>query len=383
MPKHIILGVTGSISAYKAPEIIRQFRKAGYRVTPVLTRSAQEFVTARAVSIVAEEPAITDHAESDLSKTTHIELAREADYLIIAPATANSIAKYAHGIADDVLSSLFLSFTKKKLVAPTMHTEMWENPITQKNIQELSQHDVSFIGPEVGDLASGDTGPGRLVAPELIVKRVSTLDEKDLSLKGKKVLITMGGTSEDLDVVRVLTNKSSGKLGDTLAKTAFFYGADVSVITTQPIMNPGYSAVEVVSNVDSMNEALQQHIDNCDVLYMAAAISDFKPKTKPDQKIRRQDNLSIELECTTDLLKSVKDRKKDKTYVGFCLASQDLENTAKEKLEKKGVDYIVANLPQVFGQDTRSVSIYSKENKFELNEKPIDTIAYELLKLAE
>jgi len=193
----------------------------------------------------------------------------------------------------------------------------------------------------------------------------------------------MGGTSEDLDVVRVLTNKSSGKLGDTLAKTAFFYGADVSVITTQPIMNPGYSAVEVVSNVDSMNEALQQHIDNCDVLYMAAAISDFKPKTKPDQKIRRQDNLSIELECTTDLLKSVKDRKKDKTYVGFCLASQDLENTAKEKLEKKGVDYIVANLPQVFGQDTRSVSIYSKENKFELNEKPIDTIAYELLKLAE
>lgn len=383
MPKHIILGVTGSISAYKAPELIRQFRKAGYRVTPVLTKSAQEFVTPRAVSIVAEESAITDHAESDLSKTTHIELAREADYLIIAPATANSIAKYAHGIADDVLSSLFLSFTKKKLIAPAMHTEMWENPITQKNIETLSQYNVSFIGPEVGDLASGDTGPGRLVAPELIVKRISTLDATDLKLKGKKVLITMGGTSEELDAVRVLTNKSSGMLGDTLAKTAFFYGAEVSVITTQPIMNPGYKVVENVSSVDTMNDALQKYIDTCDVLYMAAAISDFKPKQTSNQKIRRQDNISLELEGTPDLLNSIKDRKKNKTYVGFCLASQDLEATAKEKLVKKGVDHIVANLPQVFGQDTRSVTIYSKDNKIEINEKPIDIIAYELLKLAE
>lgn len=383
MSKHIILGVTGSISAYKAPEIIRQFRKAGYRVTPVLTRSAQEFVTPRAVSIVAEEPAITDHAESDLSKTTHIELAREADYLIIAPATANSIAKYAHGIADDVLSSLYLSFTKKKLIAPAMHTEMWENPITQENIQKLMSYDVSFIGPEVGDLASGDTGPGRLVAPDMIVKRVSTLGEPDLNLHRKKILITMGGTSEELDAVRVLTNKSSGKLGDTLAKTAFFFGADVSVITTKPIANPGYASVDVVSSVDDMNEALQNRIDDCDVLYMAAAISDFKPKTTSNQKIRRQDSLSIELEGTTDLLCSIKDKKADKTFVGFCLASQDLETTAKEKLTKKGVDYIVANLPQVFGQDTRTVSIYSKNDTKEIKEKPIDNIAYELLKLAE
>jgi phosphopantothenoylcysteine decarboxylase/phosphopantothenate--cysteine ligase len=235
----------------------------------------------------------------------------------------------------------------------------------------------------VGDLASGDTGPGRLVTPELIVKRTHALDKPDLNLKGKKILITMGGTSEELDAVRVLTNKSSGKLGDTLAKTAFFYGADVSVISTMPILNPGYRSIDITKSVDEMHSALLERIDNCDVLYMAAAISDFKPKEVSSQKIRRQDSLSIELEATADLLCDIKGKKKDKTYVGFCLASQDLETTAKDKLKKKGVDYIVANLPQVFGQDTRSVSIYSANNTVDIKEKPIDEIAYELLKLAQ
>lgn len=379
---HIILGVSGSISAYKAPELTRQLKMSGYDVSVVLTHSAQEFVSARSLSIVSENPVLSNDW-ADITKTPHIDYTRKGDILVVAPATANSIAKFAYGLADDALSCLFISFQGPIIVSPAMHTEMWENAATKANIQTLKERGVHILGPGVGELACGDSGVGRLIDLPFIVDAVKQVQEESVNISGKNILITSGGTSEKIDQVRVLTNKSSGKLGQQLARTAYFNGANVTLLTTTPINNPGYKKVILTKSVDEMKVALEKEVPHCDVLYMAAAVSDFKAKEIGQSKIRRAKNISIEFEGTADLLTHIAHLKSVKTYVGFCLATEDLEKTAKEKLIKKGVDYIVANTPNVFGTDTRSISIYSKYKKEDINDASLYKISAQLLKLAE
>jgi phosphopantothenoylcysteine decarboxylase / phosphopantothenate---cysteine ligase len=379
---HVILGISGSISAYKTPELTRQLKKSGYEVSVVLTHSAQEFVSARTLSIVSETKALTNDW-ADITKTPHIEYTRKGDILVIAPATANSIAKFAHGLADDALSCLFITFQGPIIIAPAMHTEMWENAATKANIATLKNRGIHIIGPEYGDLACGDSGKGRLIGLPFIVDAVKQVQEDSVNITNKNILITSGGTSEDIDQVRVLTNKSSGKLGQQLAKSAHFNGANVTLITTTPVDNPGYTKVIISKSVDAMKIALENEVPHCDILYMAAAVSDFKAKDTGQTKIRRTEDLSLECEGTPDLLKHIAPLKGVKTYIGFCLATDDLENIAKEKRIKKGVDYIVANTPDVFGTDIRSVTIYSKDKKEAILNASLHKISVHLLKLAE
>jgi phosphopantothenoylcysteine decarboxylase/phosphopantothenate--cysteine ligase len=378
MSLHIALVITGSIAAYKSLELIRLLIKAGHTITPVMTKAAEAFVTPRSVSILSNCSVILDKHDA-LHETPHIELARRADIVLVAPCTANCIAKFAHGLADDIASMLILSFQKKITIAPAMHSEMWHSKATQKNIAILKNRGVTVIGPEIGDLASGDFGEGRMCLPEMIVSMISLENKETIDLRGRSLLITLGGTREALDSVRVISNNSSGKMGEMIARMAYMMGAEVHVVTTLPIHNPGYASITQVSAASEMNKAVHEKMPFCDTLFMAAAVSDFKPTQQQTQKIKRQKNLTIEFEGTEDILVSLKEKKENKLFIGFCLTSDNLIDTAKEKRIKKNLDFIIANTPDVLGKDVRSVSIIGDSIEIDLKNESVASIAYHIL----
>jgi phosphopantothenoylcysteine decarboxylase / phosphopantothenate---cysteine ligase len=377
----VLLAVSGGIAAYKTPELVRLLKKQKMDVTVVMSKSSETFVTPTALAVVSEQRVWTDLDRLDPT-SPHLKLSKSSDILLIAPATANTIAKCAYGIADNLLTMLYLSFKGQVIIAPAMHTEMWENAATQENIAKLRDRGVWIIDPVDGDLASGDFGVGRLADLEWIVESVQMLKYPRLNLKGKKIVITSGGTTETIDPVRVLSNKSSGKLGLSLAKRAHFEGADVRFLTTKPVSHPGFSKVLEVLDVAALNEAVQSEVSEADVLYMAAAVSDFtvKPSSK---KMSRNETTSLTLEKTDDILGSLKKDPK-KTYVGFCLADDNLDTIAKEKLSKKGLDYIVGNKSESFGKELRSIQILSKEgfNK-SFTDITLNDVSQELLSLID
>ncbi len=378
----IILGVTGSIAAYKSPDLVRRLKKEGFDIIPIVSNAALNFVTPLSLSIVSGTKAYTDKDNFEPG-VPHLSLSKKTSIMIIAPASANTIAKLAHGICDSLLTETWLAFTGKKCIAPAMHTEMWENPITQGNIAKLKAFGVEIIGPEAGDLACGDEGTGRMSDPEIIVDKIKSMQFPKLNLEGKSILITSGGTKEPLDCVRVLTNLSTGNLGQALAKMAFLMGAKVTLISTMPVKNPGYKALSIVESVDELKQEIEKHLPENDSLYMAAAVSDYTTQ-KSESKLKRSETLTLNLVGTPDILKSLADKKENKTFIGFCLADENLEATALKKLADKKVDYIVANTSQTIGQKTRSLSIYGRNNTaHHLHEKSLDEIAYELLKLSE
>lgn len=379
----VLLGISGSIAAYKIPELIRLLVKQGVQVTPLLTAHATWFVTPATLATVSESQVYQD-TRSDQGNIVHLELGKKADLLVIAPATANVIAKCAHGIADDLLTSTFLSFQGPKLIVPAMHTEMYENPITQDNISKLKALGVHFLGPDRGDLACGDSGEGRLADLSLIQLKIWAMLQPSLPLAGKKVLISCGGTQEPLDSVRVLTNRATGTLGITLGHLASFFGAEVTLVSTVPVpSNPHLKAVISVKTAQEMHQALLQTFPKQEVVYMTAAVSDFTV-TPSASKIRRQDHYTLSLTGTSDILKALAQEKKDQCLVGFCLADNDLEKTAQEKLEAKQVDFIVANRPEAIGNPKRSLTVYKKNTQapyLDLNEVTVLEAAYQLLKL--
>ncbi len=379
----ILLGISGGIAAYKCPELIRLMTKRGFDVIPVLTAHATQFVTQTSLQAVSRSDVYVDNGTSGAS-ITHLDLARHAHIMLIAPATANSIAKCAHGMADDVLTTTFLSFTGPKLIVPAMHTEMYTNTLTQENLATLKRHGVYILGPDEGDLACQDSGVGRMVELELIVLHCQLLGLAPLSLKGKKLLISCGGTREKIDSVRVLTNHSSGALGMMMAHLASFMGAEVKVVSTVPILsNPHIEKIYAVETVSEMKAALEAEIAWCDALYMAAAVSDFTVEESP-MKYRRKDHFELQLHGTEDILLSLTAHKKEQTFIGFCLADDALEKTALEKLEKKNLDFIVANRPHNIGQPRRDVTVFSRGSKtpvLSLTQSPVLETAYELLKL--
>jgi phosphopantothenoylcysteine decarboxylase/phosphopantothenate--cysteine ligase len=346
--RRVVLGVSGGIAAYKAVEVCRLLVDARVHVAPVLTADAQRFVGTLTLSALASEPARTSLFDSP-EPIPHTRLGQEADLIVVAPATAKLLGKYAAGISDDLLTATLLATRAPVLVCPAMHTEMWEHPAVQDNLATLRRRGVHVVEPEVGRLAGGDVGAGRLAEPVTIVHAALALLERGTGpgpLAGRRVLVTAGGTREPIDAVRVVTNRSSGKQGYAVAAAAARRGAQVTLVTTvdRPVP-PGVSEVVRVETAAEMQSVVVPRADVQDVIVMAAAIADFRPKAPSDRKTRKEDGPpELVLEPTHDFLVDLGAAKRaGQVLVGFAAETDDLLRNATEKLRRKRLDLVVAN----------------------------------------
>jgi phosphopantothenoylcysteine decarboxylase/phosphopantothenate--cysteine ligase len=369
--RKIVLGVTGGIAAYKAAELVRELVKAQAEVHVVMTRNAQAFITPLTFQTLSGNPVTTELfnliAESEIG---HIALADRAEVLVIAPATANIIGKIAAGIADDMLTTIVMATKAPVLLAPAMNVHMWENPICQENIQRLRSRGYHFIDPEAGELACGYEGIGRLAEIPAIVEEIRVLlSPKDFS--GENILVTAGPTEEPIDPVRFLSNRSSGKMGFALARAARRRGAEVTLIsgpTALPV--PPQMRYIAVRSAAQMREAVLNHLESASILIMAAAVSDYRPKQKAPEKIKKSKlETVLELELNPDILAEAGKKKNSRIMVGFAAETKNLLQNTREKLEKKNLDLIVANdvtLPGAgFKADTNIVKIMDRSGKVE------------------
>lgn len=342
---NVILGVTGCIGAYKSAVILRLLQKEGFDTFPVMTRSAQQFITPLTLEKLSGHPVVSDLFGEHTVQIQHISLARKSDLLLVAPATANILGKFARGIADDFLSTLYLSTTTPVVVAPAMNVEMWHHRATQDNVSILKERGVIFVDPESGYLACGEVGEGRLAEPELVLEAVlNTLCHKK-SLRRKKVLVTAGPTVEDLDPVRFLSNRSSGKMGYAIAREAQRRGAEVVLVSgpTHLESPEGVNRILVRSAVDMSKEVLRYFGDS-NIVVMAAAVSDFVPSVLASEKIKKgQMDLVLPLDRTPDILANLKEHKTRQFMVGFAAESDHILENAHRKLREKNLDLIVAN----------------------------------------
>lgn len=385
--KRVLLGVTGGIAAYKAASLAGMLKKDGYTVECVMTKNAQEFITPLTMQTLTGTPVFFDSFTLLPSmEVEHIALAKRADILVIAPATANIIGKVASGIADDLLTTVIMATKKPVYFAPAMNTAMWENTAVQENIALLKRRGYHFIEPESGMLACGDVGKGRMAEPEVIRDVVSeALTEKDL--QGKRIMVTAGPTREPLDAVRFISNYSSGKMGYAIAKAARNRGAEVTLVSGPTVLEPIRGVTHVpVESAQEMYEAVMSRRGEADCIIKSAAVGDFRPQNRQDRKIKTGEMDTITLEKNPHILTELG---KDKKYflVGFCMETDNLEGYAKEKLEQKGADMIVANSLREegagFGGDTNIVTVFyadgSKEHiermsKWELGNRLLDRI---------
>lgn len=372
--KFVALGVTGSIAAYKAVELTRLLKKRGARVQVVMTKAAQEFVTPLTFRVVSQNPVITDmFAEPTSWEVGHVALADKADLFLVAPATADTIARIAAGMANDMLTSTILATRSPKMIVPAMNVHMFENPITQKNIKTLRELGFTVMEPDEGFLACGYTGKGRFPDPKEIVQQVELLLEEKKDLCGKVVLITAGPTREPIDPVRFITNHSSGKMGYSIAQRAAARGAKVILISGPTNLTPPrglYKYIPVNTAVE-MRDAVLEYFDESDVTIKAAAVADFRPKDYKSEKIKKQQGkLALELERNPDILLELGKRKKRQVLVGFAAETTDIESNALSKLKNKNLDFIVANdLKQKgagFGTDTNIVKIIHRDGEKEV-----------------
>lgn len=376
--KNIVLGVTGGIAAYKACDIASRLVKLGADVHVIMTKAACEFVTPLTFKTLTNNRVYTDMFDENGIGVPHIDLAQGADVLLVAPATANFVAKAANGIADDMLSTTVLAASNKKvIISPAMNSHMYANQAVQENLDKLIGRGFVVIKPETGRLACGETGMGKLPSPEDIVERVLSEICYEKNLVGKRVLITAGPTREKIDPVRYITNNSTGKMGYALARVAKAKGATVTLVTGKTSLKKplGVDTIEVVSAKDMFREVTERYADT-DIVIKAAAVADFRPKSVNDNKIKKENaSLDIELEKTDDIL-SYLGRKKDKqVLVGFCMETENLLESAQKKLERKNLDMICANSILVpgagFGTDTNVITLIAKDG--EIVELPIDT----------
>lgn len=352
-PYHITLGVTGCIGAYKAVLVLRALQQAGAEVEVVMTRHACEFIQPLTFQALSGRPVITDMwNRTEDREIKHIALAQGTDMLVVAPATANSLARFAHGLADDFLSTLYVSATVPVLVAPAMNVEMWHHPATQENCRRLRERGVHILEPEAGYLACGMVGEGRLASPEFIAEHALKilLEQKTRQddLKGEHVLVTAGPTVEDIDPVRFLTNRSSGRMGYALAESAQARGAKVTLISG-PTNIPSPAGVTLISvrSTREMYDATLQALEAATVIIKAAAVCDFRPVNQSERKIKKQGGrewrFSLELEPTEDILAEVSRRKGNRIVVGFAAETDHVLTHAQEKLQRKNLDFLVVN----------------------------------------
>jgi phosphopantothenoylcysteine decarboxylase / phosphopantothenate---cysteine ligase len=341
--RRVVLGVTGGIAAYKAVEVCRRLVDAGAHVSPVLTDDALRFVGALTFSALASEPAHTSLFEGD-DPIPHTTLGQRAHLVVVAPATAKLIGKYAAGISDDLLTATLLATRAPVLLAPAMHTEMWEHAAVQHNLGVLRKRGVELVGPAAGHLAGGDSGAGRLADPAEIVHAAATVLARGHDLAGLRVVVTAGGTREPIDPVRFVGNRSSGKMGHAVADAAARRGASVTVVTTARL--PVDDAVERidVETAEEMHDAVLSRYAEADVVVMAAAVADFRPKAVAAGKLKKREGVpEVVLEPTPDILGALGERKTHQLLVGFAAETERLLEHATEKLTAKRVDLMVAN----------------------------------------
>jgi phosphopantothenoylcysteine decarboxylase/phosphopantothenate--cysteine ligase len=342
--RRVVLGVSGGIAAYKAVEICRRLVDAGAHVVPVLTDDALRFVGALTFSALASEPARTSLFDGP-EPIPHTRLGQTADLVVVAPCTAKTLGKYAAGISDDLLSATLLATRAPVLVAPAMHTEMWEHPAVQENLATLRRRGVHVVDPEAGRLAGGDVGAGRLAEPATVVDAAAGVLATGRDLAGRRVLVTAGGTREPIDAVRLVTNRSSGKQGYAVAEVAAQRGASVTLVTT--IGRPAPASIEIVhvQTAAEMQDAVLSRAGAMDVVVMAAAVADFRPKEPPTRKLKKHEGIpEIVLEPTHDFLVDLgRDKPAGQILVGFAAETDDLVANATDKLRAKRLDLIVGN----------------------------------------
>jgi phosphopantothenoylcysteine decarboxylase/phosphopantothenate--cysteine ligase len=366
--KNIILGVCGSIAAYKSATLVRLLIKAGANVKVILTANAADFITPLTLATLSKNPVYTKYFEEETGVwSNHVELALWADYLIIAPASANTVAKMANGICDNLLSAVYLSAKCPVLFAPAMDLDMWKHESTQENIHKIIGFGNLMVSPGTGELASGLFGAGRMAEPEEILSYLTDTIRKNLPLLGQNVLVTAGPTHEAIDPVRFIGNRSSGKMGFAIADAFATLGAQVTLITgpTAEVGNPNINRIDVVSASDMLHACLE-HFSAAKITVMSAAVADYTPVQVAGQKIKKQDEiLQIQLKKTTDILSELgKQKTADQVLVGFALETENEEEHAKQKLVRKNLDLIVLNSLNDQGAgfqgDTNKISIFNK-----------------------
>lgn len=383
--KKIILGITGGIAAYKCAHLVRLLIKDGAEVKVILTKSATNFITPQTLSVLSRNEVVLDFFDSDFNWNNHVHLAEWADIMLVAPLTANTLAKMAHGLCDNMLLATYLSAKSKTIVAPAMDLDMYQHPAVKQNLELLSSFGNLVIPSETGELASGLIGEGRMAEPEHILDYLRAYFFKKLPLHGKKALVTAGPTYEAIDPVRFIGNRSSGKMGIAIAEQLAALGADVTLVLGPVTTLVKQAAVKIirVESGEQMYEAALANFKQQDIVICSAAVADYKPaltsnvKIKKEQAANGNSTMNLELIETKDILKELGRQKTTQYLVGFALETNNLLEYATQKLKSKNLDLIVANAANErgsgFGVDTNKVTLIDKHNKitgFELKPKP-------------
>ncbi len=372
--KTVLLGVTGGIAAYKSASLASKLVKAGAEVRVIMTEHATNFINPITFESLTGHKCIVDTFDRNFEfQVEHVALAKKADVIMIAPATANIMAKLAHGLADDMLTTTVLASNAPKIIAPAMNTAMYENPLTQHNMELLRQYGMEVITPASGYLACGDTGAGKMPEPEDLYEYILKAIACPKDLKGLKILVTAGPTEESIDPVRYITNHSSGKMGYNIAKICMLRGASVTLVTGPTALSyPPFVEIIPVTTAREMYEAVTSKSDSMDIIIKAAAVADYRPAHVADDKIKKSDSsMAIELEKTDDILKYLGTHKKEGQFLcGFSMETENMLENSRKKLKKKNLDMIVANNLKVSGAgfkgDTNVVTLITKDQEIEL-----------------
>lgn len=385
--KTILLGVTGGIAAYKSASLASRLVKAGAEVRVIMTEHATNFINPITFETLTGHKCITDTFDRNFEfQVEHVSLAKKADVIMVAPATANVIAKLAHGLADDMLTTTILASHAPKLIAPAMNTGMYENPVTQDNLALLKKYGMEVIEPAAGHLACGDEGKGKMPEPEILYEHILRSCACKQDMKGLKVLVTAGPTQEAVDPVRFLTNHSSGRMGYSIAKACMLRGADVTLVTGRTALTPPLfvDVVPVVSAKD-MYDAVISRSNEMDIIIKAAAVADYRPVHVAEEKVKKSDSsFSLELERTDDILKYLGEHKKSGQFLcGFSMETENMLENSRKKLEKKHLDMIAANNLKVpgagFETTTNIITIITPDSVKELELMSKDDAAFRLL----
>lgn len=385
--KTVLLGVTGSIAAYKIGYLASALKKLQADVHVLMTKNAVNFINPITFETLTGNKCLVDTFDRNFEYSVeHVSLAKKADIVMIAPASANVIGKISHGIADDMLTTTVMACKCKKLIAPAMNTNMYENPIVQDNLKILQHYDYRIVSPTVGYLACGDTGAGKMAEPETLLEYILQEIACEKDLDGKKILVTAGPTQEAIDPVRYVTNHSTGKMGYAIAKVASRRGAEVTLVTgpTSEAL-PMFVKVERVNSAKEMFETVKKYADSQDIIVKAAAVADYRPKFVFDEKMKKKDEeLCIEMERTDDILAYLGSHRKEGQFLcGFAMETENLIENSRKKLEKKNLDMIAANSLRVegagFGGNTNVITIITKNEEVSLGKMTKEETASEIL----
>ena len=385
--KHVVLGITGSIAAYKTAGLASMLVKKGCHVQVLMTENATNFINPITFETLTGNKCLVDTFDRNFEfSVEHVALAKQADVVMIAPASANIIAKLAHGLADDMLTTTVLACRCKKIIAPAMNTNMYENPVVQDNIKICEKYGMEVIKPAVGYLACGDTGAGKMPEPAELFDYIEKEIGAQKDLEGRKILVTAGPTREAIDPVRYITNHSTGKMGYAVAKAAALRGADVTLITGKTdTPKPRFVKLIEIESARDMFEAVTKAAAEQDIIIKAAAVADYRPKSAGTEKTKKTDgDMAIELERTDDILKWLGAHRKEGQFLcGFSMETQNMLENSRVKLDKKNIDMIVANNLKVegagFGTDTNVVTIITRERDLELEKRTKEEVADRLL----